>query len=395
MTRLFFTCLLLCLFLSRSSAQSDTAVAPQQSERYQLTGYAKYLFSNTVTPTMEQVNDHLLHARINGKLFFGETLRLTAEVRHRVYAGGSVEKNRDFLSTIRADHDLPNADIVWWNTRTSVGYSELDRLWLDATYDRLQFSLGRQRIAWGTALVWNPTDLFNPLSVLDIDYEERPGVDAVRLQYFSSEVTKVELAVRPGRSKSRSVIAGKILLNRWSYDVHLLGGIQGGDPFAGLAWAGDIAGAGFRGEVISKKISDETVFLEPSWKDAWSTSVALSADYTFTNNTYIHTEMLFNDHGTSDEAMASVPLSHSLGLLSPARWSLFQELSFDAHPLVRMSGFVIVDLGDHSYVVVPSVAWSAVENIDLSLYGLFFFGSPMTEYGNYGRSLFARLKWSF
>jgi hypothetical protein len=243
--------------------------------------------------------------------------------------------------------------------------------------------------------VWNPTDLFNPLSVLDFDYEERPAVDAVRLQYFSSEVTKVELAIRPGKTRSRTVVAGKILLNRWSYDVHLLGGVQGDNPFVGAAWAGDIAGAGFRGEVISKKISDEAAALFPSWSNEWSTSFALSTDYTFTNNTYIHTEMLFNDHGTTGSTQASARLAQSLGLLSPARWSLFQELSFDLHPLVRMSGFVIFDLEDHSSALVPSIVWSAIENLDVSFYGLFFSGGPMTEYGNFEQSLFVRLKWSF
>ena len=384
-----------CLYPSPLFTQPDTSSTSERSTFYQLGGYVKYLFSNSGIPSVGRVNDHLLHSRINGKVFFSEEVRLTAELRNRFFYGGSVEDIPDFLSTVRADHDLPNADIVWWNTRSSVGYSELDRLWVDATYGKFQVGLGRQRIAWGTALVWNPTDLFNPLSVLDFDYEERPGVDAVHLQYYSSAVTKVELAVKPGKTRARSVVAGKVLLNHWNYDIHVLGGTQGGSPFLGGAWAGDIAGAGFRGEVISKKINDATVDLFPFLKNAWSTSLALSADYTFPSNTYIHTEMLFNDRGASGSSLASAVLSQSLGMLSPARWSLFQELSFDVHPLVRVSGFVIYDLDDRSSAIVPSVTWSAVENVDVSFFGLFFSGGTLTQYGNYERSVFLRVKWSY
>ncbi len=366
-----------------------------QTENYQLGGYAKYLFSSADIPVLGRVNDHIFHSRINSKYFFSESVTVAAELRNRIFFGGSVEKTPDFLSTIKSDHDFGNADIVWWNSHSSVAHSELDRLYLDATYNKFQFTLGRQRVAWGTALVWNPTDLFNPLSILDFDYEERPGVDAIHAQYFTSEVSKVELAVKPGKTKSRRVIAGKILLNHWNYDFHILGGTHGDNPFFGVEWAGDIAGAGFRGEATVKKINDEMKQLFPIVTGSWSTSAVLSADYTFTNNTYIHTEVLYNDQGVTKNSSLFLPISLSLGLLSPARWSLFQELSFDVHPLVRVSEFIIYNPNDRSSAFVPSATWSALENFDVSFFGLIFSGKPLTEYGDYGQSLFIRGKFSF
>ncbi|MBI2427829.1 MAG: hypothetical protein HYV29_03375 [Ignavibacteriales bacterium] len=366
-----------------------------QSESYQFGGYAKYLYSNADNPAFGRVDDHIIHSRLNSKFFFSEEITATAELRNRVFFGGSVEKTPNFLSTIQSDHDFGNADIVWWNTHSSVAHSELDRFYVDATYEKFQFTLGRQRVAWGTALAWNPTDLFNPLSILDFDYEERPGVDAIRGQYFMSEVSKVEIALKPGKTKSRSVIAGKILLNQWNYDFHILGGAHGENPFFGAEWAGDIAGAGFRGEAAIRRIGDETKILFPSLNATWSTSAVLSADYTFANNTYLHTEILFSDQGVTRNAAAFLPASLSLGLLSPARWSLFQELSFDVHPLVRLSGFIIYNLNDASSALVPSVSWSALENFDVTLFGLIFSGDALTEYGGYGQTVFIRAKYSF
>jgi hypothetical protein len=366
----------------------STAPAPLQ-----VGGYVKYLFSSVNTPSIGRLYDHLLHARVNGKLFLTEDVRIAAEVRNRVYYGESVEKVPGFFSSLRADHDAANADVIWWRGNSSLGYSELDRLSVEARSGRTQLTVGRQRIAWGTALVWNPTDLFNPLSVLDIDYEERPGVDAIRLQYFSSEVTKLEVVVKPGKTFARRVIAGKLLLNRWEYDLHLLGGIQGNAPFVGGAWAGDIAGAGFRGEILTKQVSGDAPWVP--LRNLWSTSVAISGDYTFPTNTYLHTEVLFNDRGVTDSAGAFLPAARLLGLLSPARWSLYQEVAFDVHPLVRMSGFLIMNPEDRSSVLVPSIAWSALENFDISFFGLLFAGRAGTEYGEYGQSLFFRGKYSF
>jgi len=366
-----------------------------QPDNYQLGGYAKYLYSNADNPAFGRVNDHIIHSRINSKFFLSEGITTTAELRNRIFFGGSAEKTPNFLSTIKSNHDFGNADIIWWNNRSSVALSEIDRFYADATYEKFQLTFGRQRVAWGTALVWNPTDLFNPLSILDFDYEERPGADAIRAQYFTSEVTKVEIAVKPGKTKLRRVIGGKILLNRWNYDFHILSGAYGNNPFFGVEWAGDIAGAGFRGEAATRRIGDEVKKFFPTLNAAWSTSAVLSTDYTFTNNTYIHTEVLFNDQGVTENTSLFLPISVSLGLLSPARWSLFQELSFDVHPLVRVSGFVIYNPNDKSSAFVPSASWSALENFDVSFFGLIFSGDAGTEFGNYGESLFLRLKYSF
>lgn len=372
-----------------------SSIVYSQSEKYQIGGYGKYLLSTTDLPVAGRVTDHLIHARINSRYFISEQMTFGAELRNRIAIGGSVENTPNYLSTIRADHDFENLDIRWWNGTSSAGYSEVDRLWFDAAIGKLQVTVGRQRVAWGTAMVWNPTDLFNPLAILDFDYEERPGVDAVRLQYYSSEVSKIEIVIKPGKTRNRKVIAGKILFNRWSYDFNVLGGIRANTPFAGFSWSGDIEGAGFRGEFFTSQVDDNASFLFPSLKDAWASTLTLSADYTFPNSLYIHSEVLYNDRGATSNTISSFLLMQSLHLLSPARWSLFQELSYEVHPLVRASAFVIHNPNDRSSAIVPSATWSVIENFDLSFFGLFFSGGLLTEYGGYGTSVFLRGKYSF
>ncbi len=358
-------------------------------------GYIKYLYSNSGIIDNGRVNDHLLHSRINGKYFLSGDLTLTGEIRNRFFFGGSVEKTPDFLSSIKSNHDLGNMDILWWQNNYSVGYSEVDRLIMDVNTGKFQFSLGRQRIAWGTSLVWNPTDIFNPLSVLDFDYEERPGVDALRAQYFCSATSKVEVVIKPGKTRESTIIAAKLLLNNWNYDFHFIGGIRANKPFAGFSWAGDILGAGFRGELLSSKTGNDAGAILLGLNDKWSTSISLSGDYTFPNTFYLHSEVLYNDKGLIQDYYKAPMLMNSLKLLSAARWSIYQEASYELHPLVRGSIFVIFNPDDNSYVFVPSATWSVMENFDLMFIGLLFHGERQTEYGSYGQSFFVRLKYSF
>ena len=57
-----------------------------------------------------------------------------------------------------ARHQLYRATVQW---RSPVG----------------DFRLGRQQVNWSTALIWNPMDILNPVSPLQLEPDERIGVD--------------------------------------------------------------------------------------------------------------------------------------------------------------------------------------------------------------------------
>lgn len=366
-----------------------------QNDFYEVGGYIKYLFSNTKAIDNKRLNDHLLHFRLNTKLYFSENLVLTSEFRNRIFFGQSIEQNENFLETKKSKHDLGNADFEWWKNKNSIGYSEIDRFYFDYTFNNLQFTIGRQRIAWGTALIWNPTDIFNPLSILDFDYEERPSVDAFRAQIFFSEVSKGEIVFKPGKTKEKTIIASKVLLNNWNYDFHFIFGFKFNKPFLGFEWAGDIFGAGFRGEVLYSKILSNNFTSSLNISNKYQASLALSADYTFSNTLYIHSELLFNDRGLVNNYYLADLYMKYLNLINPAKWSLYQEISYEFHPLLRASIFNIINLIDKSGIVVPSFHWSLQENLDIVSIFLLCYGNAQTEYGEYGSSFLISLKFSF
>jgi hypothetical protein len=334
---------------------------------------------------------------LNTRWYPADNIKAVMELRLRAYYGGSVEHAQNFVDQIKEKYDYLNLDAVLWKEKKSVGYGEIDRLYLDWNYDKLEFTLGRQRIAWETSWVWNPMDIFNPLSVLDFDYEERPAVDAMRAQYYTGAVSKVEFAFKPAKEKKNIIAAGLLSLNYNDYDFNIIGGTKYDRWFTGFGWVGDIYDAGFRGEILISEGIKTTV---PLYNYSFGSnkvvySFVISGDYTFPNSFYLHTEILHNNVGVKDSTVLFQQTALELGFLSAARWSWYQEFAYDFHPLVRGTIFGLFNPDDKSFVIVPSVSYSIITNLDLMLIGMVFNGHSFTEFGDYGTTIFIRFKYSF
>ncbi|MBN1407901.1 MAG: hypothetical protein JW956_08935 [Calditrichaceae bacterium] len=378
-----------------------------QMSQLDINGYAKYLFTSGKSPGIDKrLNDHLIHSRINMRWFPSSSITTAMEVRLRGYYGDSVEEIPSFISTIKSNYDY-ELDAEIWNKKRTIGYGEIDRLYIDYLQDDFQVTLGRQRVAWGASLVWNVIDLFNPMSILDFDYEERPGMDAVRLQYFTSELSKLEFVYKVGKNKYSRSYAGLFTVNYWDYDFFILAAMQNNRKTLGGAWSGDIKGGGFRGEfkyseAPSKGRTTEYPILDSLFNNKNLTdykhnifSGVLSGDYTFSNTLYIHSEVLYNSNGKTENAGLFWYQISEASMLSPARWSLFQEFAYDITPLLRANVFIIFNPDDHSSLLAPSIKWSLMTNLELMSVLYTTSGQERTEFGNYGNSFFLRLKYSF
>ncbi len=153
-----------------------------------------------------------------------------------------------YSGLIGADHGIVDMS---WNVIEKQSFllnTTIDRLWVDLHYDKFQATIGRQRINWGQTFVWNPNDIFNAYSFFDFDYVERPGSDAVRLQYFPSSSSAAEFAVKVDAEKDVTA-AGLYRFNKWGYDIQFLAGlVNSEDVVIGAGWSGSIGSISFRGE---------------------------------------------------------------------------------------------------------------------------------------------------
>ncbi len=112
--------------------------------------------------------------------------RLTINLEKRV-SGNSAFKSEIWLRNIglpavNSSADLYNKGIVDpYNLEIREAYLQINGF----LSSKLDLSIGRQRIAWGTADKLNPTDNLNPYDFEDIlDFGRHRGSDAIKLDYY-------------------------------------------------------------------------------------------------------------------------------------------------------------------------------------------------------------------
>lgn len=342
----------------------------------------------------------IIHTRQNLRCYPHRNLTLGLELKTRLFAGeeaGSLMTASDVFQPPGFFHW--ERDFIDEEEAQMTGV--IDRAWLDWYIGEVQFTFGRQRIAWGTSLVWNPIDIFNPSSPLDFDNEEKPGTDALRLQWYTGPASKFEFAIEPHKDNEDATVAFLAQINKWGYDFILMGGALNEDETVlGAAYAGDIAGGGFRGEILI----DWRRYLKPGatgplhrqYFYRHNTVVSLSGDYTFPNSLYLHGALLFNQRGTTGDAGGQKLYQALLDRqLTPARLSLFAQIGGNLHPLVRGDVFGIANPYDGSCYAGPALSWSAAQNLDLTFTAMTFGGKSGTEFGDNAELFFGRLKWVF
>jgi hypothetical protein len=367
-----------------------------QESKVSLNGYVKELYmyyspENPIPGTnLNYLSTNIIHNRLNFKWYTSKKFTTVIEMRNRLMFGNLVKDFPQYKATVNVDNGLVNMSWITAQSSSWFVHSMIDRAYLDYSSGKWQVTAGRQRVNWGINFVWNPNDIFNTFSYFDFDYEERPGTDAVRVQYYTGVTSSAEIVYKPGHDSIHTTIAGMYKFTKWDYDFQFLGGQAGNDWVLGGGWSGDIFGAGFRGEITH---------FEPKTNSSVRATVAsVSADYTFKNSLYIHTSVLYTSNGKTGKAGGMNVLFNpemSAKQLSLARYSLFGQISKPITPLFTGSFSGIVNPSDGSFYFGPALTYSLMNNLEVMLTGQLFFGQPGTEFGSIGQIAFGRLKWSF
>ena len=391
MKRIAFIFLFILIFFQGNS----------QSEKITLNGYIKDLgmYYKPVFPIQISETDSLdflflnqIHNRLNFRWYATNSLTFALEARNRLFFGQMIREFPYYKKMVNNDDGYFNLGMIIASGDSWFLHSAIDRAFIDYTLDKWQFTVGRQRINWGVNLVWNPNDIFNTFSYFDFDYEERPGTDGVKIQYYTGVTSSAQLVYKIGHNNDATAIAGMYRFLKGSTDFQVLGGWAGKDFVFGGGWSGDIKGGGFRGEVS---------YFHPTKKDNGSEQAfvaSVSGDYTLKNSLYLHTALLFNSNGKTGDAGGNRGIFNqdlSAKMLSLGMYNLFGQISFPFTPLFSGNFAVIMNPLDQSSFLGPSLTYSIGNNLEIMINGQYFLGHRGTEYGDYGKALYGRLKWSF
>lgn len=358
------------------------------NDNISINGYVKYLPSISFKKLDDVSFDNLIHNRINIKAYFGENFTAKIGIRNRVFFGETVKNNPNYGDLIAVDDGEMDLSFLLINNKSVVVHSIFDRAFIDYSKNKWQIRLGRQRINWGINLAWNTNDLFNAYNIVDFDYEEKAGADALRIQYYADKGT-FDFAYKLGKDMDHSVIASRYKFNKWKYDLQFLIANYYEDIAIGAGWAGNIKKAGFKGEATyfkDKKTSDNVM------------SISTSVDYFFKKGMYLNGSILYTSNG--ENTFNPLVLDFTTSTLSakklmPTKYSYLLQVSNEFNPRFKGSLTSIYGQGMDIFFVMPSLDYSIKENWDINLTGQLFYAKLYNSIENLNNSVYLRLQYSF
>ncbi|MGD2123065.1 MAG: hypothetical protein PVJ76_15030 [Gemmatimonadota bacterium] len=343
-----------------------------------------------------------LHAevvRLKWNLRLGESVLV--EVHNRIQAQVSSAKLEAAGSTVGFGvsvipgrrWDLSN---VWIDKDRLRVWHDIDRLSLTWYTDLADVTAGRQAITWGISNLFPVSDLWAQFSPFELDTEEKPGIDAVRILSYPSGGLELD-AVIADRGSSRKLSAG----------VRMSLGLPWADLYAGggKLWREAMGLVGISAPVGVYKLRAEGVL--PYDLDAHGFKLpraTLGVDR-LGGSTMFSMEYNFNGIGATD-AEAYV------GVLGDPRLAQGETYFLGRHNLgstalwtpgndrLSLSLTGLLNLQDPSSALVPNLTYDLGQATRLSLGGLVSFGdTPIfapelelrSEFGTYGDFVFTML----
>jgi len=363
----------------------------------QLTASAHGYLSNMQSVMFERIDgqwtlDDLTHNRLNFKAGYGTHVNAAVEVRNRFLFGETVKYFPGYDELIGKD---PGWADLSWNLVSDTSFilnTSIDRAYIDLNFGKFQATIGRQRINWGMNYVWNPNDIFNAYSFFDFDYVERPGSDAIRLQYYFTPSAHLELAGKLNSDEKMS-LAGLFRFSLGGFDYQILGGVMDEEEY--------VIGAGFSGYAGPVSLNAEIPYLEPKEDQPMLTSALIAGagiSYLTPFQLNIQAEYLYNQAAEQININTFADFYYrnlTIRDLSLAPHTFFANLSYPVTPLFNTGLAAMYFPKLRGFFAGPSLDLSLRDDLDLSFI-LQYFSVELQENQEQKATLgFLRLKWNF
>jgi hypothetical protein len=267
-------------------------------------------------------------------------------------------------------------------------------------------TLGRQAVGLGRGVLFGAVDVFNSFSPLEVDWEWRRGVDALRAEYRLSTTSSAESIAVFGESWEQSAWLGRWRGYLGDIDGSLIVGKRAEDFMTGATFSAIVAEAEVHGEVAVF----DTPEAQPDgtlWGgDHTATKIVFGSSYTFDigNGLTVLGEYHYSDFGVKDAEDIVTRLqdpdfqqrflrgdTQILG-----RQAIAAQFSYLFNEAVNGSFLVLTNPTDGSGVLSPSVRLDLDRNVTLITSAFVPWGDEpvlgqlQSEYGATSASLFVQ-----
>ena len=377
-----------CLILTISFISPSYAAELKKTERFKISGYYKNLF--TYSRTLSSDKDYYMDTnrlRLEGIATFTDALSGHIAYDHDLDLNDFShsqdfdiirEKNRKrrvFLDTYKALID--KKPIYWIHT--------LYRAYIKYAIPAFHLTVGKQAIDWSRMRLYHPFDLFNRISPLDIEKDEKVGIDAANAEFFFPRFTSANVLYVPYDHGEKAGIGLRVTTKVHDYDLAVIGASYRNDVTAGFSFDGYIKESGFRGELTVTRPDNEKYFVRAT----------IGLDHTFTPKLYGIVEYFYNGGAARESAKFLNSYEFSRRAMSLREHIIGSGLEYDISGVMKTTHYAFYDIQKRSFLYNPELRYNARSNIDLTWGGQFFWGKEDSEFGDYHNIYYVQLKYYF
>jgi hypothetical protein len=341
----------------------------------------KELFENQIDDYMFL---NLTRIRIRPELKFNEDSRITMH-----YEANMLFSDIQSLLLITDKTNRQALDLNWklFDENNIYAIHFIDRFYYKQNFNFGEFTIGRQRISWGVGRIWQPTDLFNPINPANFSQFEKPGADAFSAKYYFGLFTDLELVINYTDSWQESNFGGRLRTNFNEFDLSIMSGRFDNNYLAGIDFAGNLKGAGVRGEAIYN-------FTKNDYREQFIRMI-FGLDYQFNEKLYGLVEYQFNGEGKTDKNQYELLRLFSGEILNLNQNYIAIQSTYQLHPLWNVNLFYNANLNDRSGFINGSISYNFLQNFNINFSSIYFYGEKDTEYSFYPSAIFINLEYYF
>ncbi len=266
--------------------------------------------------------------------------------------------------------------------------SFLDNAYISIYTKRLNFRIGKQQLSMGSAYAWNPTDIFNRKNTMDPTYE-KIGLNAFKIEFPFHNDAMLTGILNVNEEFKNSTKGIKLKEHFFGFDFSL-SFIEKEEIDTskrtnyGFNFSGEVLGFGVHGEFAYNEKNNSKNFKQ----------FVFGADYTFENSLYFIAEYYKNELGKTDYKKYSFfdwtrffTEGENLG-----QDYIYLGESYPIGDFLNWSNFLMLNLNDKSGVFFPWFDLSINDNTEFIIVAYLPFGKKNTEFGEFGKGAFARIK---
>lgn len=287
------------------------------------------------------------------------------------------QKNQKELNYLDIDKTLSDRRHFYWK-------HSLYRAYLKYVSNSLHFIVGKQAIDWSRMRLYHSFDLFNPISPLDLEKDEKVGVDALNIEIYPAELTSVNFIYLPYKSREKSGLGIRTSKKINDYDISLIAAEYKKDSTLGFSFDGYIKEAGFRGELTATKKDNQKEFIRTS----------IGFDHNFSPQFYTVAEYFYNGGAEKDISGFLNSYEFSRQAMSIRKHILGTGAEYEISGITKFATYTFYDFEGEGIFLNPELRQNVFTNMDINLGSQVFWGNEQSEFG-YENTYYCQLKYFF